>query len=263
MPGMGANLGQFFKPEDLLNAYKNMECEVPDGTAIVAINRYRNANKPSHAEGGTQESWPLRLSLLGVAPDTIKRTGGNKLWADCFLGKGSPWAIARVLECFVAYSDQWIARFKKAHAATPERKIADWLSDDNLSWEAALQKISDGWFGLDCNGFTGNWFKVNCPDFKLTPDDRADEVRQKQAKVYRKSLDEIDYWDVMCYTKNEHIALVNSRVDANGHFMVAQSAGGGPRMNEFAFLQTGTKTFRLAAPSRNDIGYEFYVISLW
>jgi len=52
-------------------------------------------------------------------------------------------------------------------------------------------------------------------------------------------------------------------VDANGHFMVAQSAGGGPRMNEFAFLQTGTKTFRLAAPSRNDIGYEFYVISLW
>jgi hypothetical protein len=147
MPGMGASLGQFFKPEDLLNAYKNMECEVPDGTAIVAINRYRNANKPSHAEGGTQESWPLRLSLLGVAPDTIKRTGGNKLWADCFLGKGSPWAIARVLECFVAYSDQWIARFKKAHAATPERKIADWLSDDNLSWEAALQKISDGWFG--------------------------------------------------------------------------------------------------------------------
>jgi hypothetical protein len=145
MPGMGASLGQFFKPEDLLNAYKNMECEVPDGTAIVAINRYRNANKPSHAEGGTQESWPLRLSLLGVAPDTIKRTGGNKLWADCFLGKGSPWAIARVLECFVAYSDQWIARFKKAHAATPERKIADWLSDDNLSWEAALQKISDGW----------------------------------------------------------------------------------------------------------------------
>jgi len=114
MPGMGASLGQFFKPEDPLNAYKNMECEVPDGTAIVAINRYRNANKPSHAEGGTQESWPLRLSLLGVAPDTIKRTGGNKLWADCFLGKGSPWAIARVLECFVAYSDQWIARFKKA-----------------------------------------------------------------------------------------------------------------------------------------------------
>ena len=228
MPGMGASLGQFFKPEDLLNAYKNMECEVPDGTAIVAINRYRNANKPSHAEGGTQESWPLRLSLLVVAPDTIKRTGGNKLWADCFLGKGSPWAIARVLECFVAYADQWIARFKKAHAATPERKIADWLSDDNLSWEAALQKISDGWFGLDCNGFTGNWFKVNCPDFKLTPDDRADEVRQKQAKVYRTSLGEIEDWDVMCYTKNEHIALVNSRVDANGHFMVAQSAGGGP-----------------------------------
>ena len=23
------------------------------------------------------------------------------------------------------------------------------------------------------------------------------------------------------------------------------------------------KTFRLAAPARNDIGYEFYVISLW
>jgi hypothetical protein len=44
---------------------------------------------------------------------------------------------------------------------------------------------------------------------------------------------------------------------------VAQSAGGGPRMNEFAFLQTGTNTFKLAAPTKDDIGYDFYVISLW
>ena len=263
MVGMGANLGQFFKPEDLLYAYKHMECEVPGGTATVSVNKYRNANKQSHAGGGTQESWPLRMSLLGVAPDTIKRTGGDKLWADCFLGKGSPWSIARVLECFVAYSDKWIARFKNAHVSTPERKIANWLSDDSRSWEAALQNISDGWFGLDCNGFTGNWFKVNCPDFKLTPDDRADDVRRKQAKVYRTSLDQIEYWDVMCYAANEHIALVNNRVGSNGHFVVAQSAGGGPRMNEFAFVKTGTKTFRLAAPTKDDIGYDFYVVSLW
>ena len=104
MPGMGASLGQFFK---------NMECEVPGGTAIVSINKYRNANKTSHDAGSTQQSWPLRLSLLGAVPDTIKRTGGNKLWAGCFLGKGSPWSIARVLKCFVDGPDKWIGRFKR------------------------------------------------------------------------------------------------------------------------------------------------------
>ena len=40
-------------------------------------------------------------------------------------------------------------------------------------------------------------------------------------------------------------------------------------MNEFRFIKTGTNpatnktTFKLAAPTPNDIGYEFYVISLW
>jgi hypothetical protein len=34
-------------------------------------------------------------------------------------------------------------------------------------------------------------------------------------------------------------------------------------MNEFAFIETGAKTFRLAAPTKNDIGNQFYVVSLW
>ena len=68
-------------------------------------------------------------------------------------------------------------------------------------------------------------------------------------------------WDVMCYTKNEHIAAISGVESAK--IMVCQSAGGGPRMNAFNFIQAGTKTFKLAAPTRNDIGFEFYVISLW
>ena len=49
MAGMGASLGEFFRPEDLLKAYKNMECEVPGGTAIVSVNRYRNAEVSSRS----------------------------------------------------------------------------------------------------------------------------------------------------------------------------------------------------------------------
>jgi hypothetical protein len=67
----------------------------------------------------------------------------------------------------------------------------------------------------------------------------------------------------MCYTQNEHIAAVNRVGNSTGTFMVCQSAGGGPRQNEFRFTKTGTKTFKLAAPTPQDIGNEFYVISLW
>jgi hypothetical protein len=66
----------------------------------------------------------------------------------------------------------------------------------------------------------------------------------------------------MCYAANEHIAAID-RPSATDKFSVCQSAGGGPRMNEFGFIKTGTKTFKLAAPTPQDIGYEFYVISLW
>jgi hypothetical protein len=114
----------------------------------------------------------------------------------------------------------------------------------------------------------GNWLKVVQPDFKLNQNHRADDVRAK-AKVYRTELDQIEYWDVMCYAQNEHIAAVNGAGGAPGTFMVCQSAGGGPRMNEFRFIKTGGNpttgktTFKLAAPTANDIGFEFYVISLW
>lgn len=260
MFGFG-NPGRFFGPADMLHTYKNMECSVGGGTAVVSVNKYRNANKPSAEKGGCQHALVIKDRLRGVAKDAWPRAGGVAAYVEVFMGKGSPWAIASVLETFAVYSDAFINAYKNSKG-TPEAKCAAILANDDITWEQTLQKICDEYIGLDCNGFVGNWLKVVQPDFKLNQNHKADEVRTK-AKTYRTELAQIEFWDVMCYTQNEHIAAVNGAGGAPGSFMVAQSAGGGPRMNEFKFLKTGTRTFRLAAPTPQDIGNEFYVISLW
>ena len=262
MFGFSANPGQNFGPSDMLYAFKNMECTVGGGTAVVSVNKYRNANKASPADGGCQDAIAIKDSLRQVASDAWTRAGGAKAYMDVFTGKGSPWAIASVLETFGAYSDAFIKTFGKSGGGTPQRRCADILADKNLSWEQTLQSICDAFIGLDCNGFVGNWLRVVAPEFRLTPDDRADNVRAK-AKAIRARIEDIEYWDVMCYSKNEHIAVIQGQASSPLRFRVCQSAGGGPRMNEFGLLRSGTNTFKLAAPTAQDIGYDFYVVSLW
>jgi len=257
MFGFG-NPGQFWGPAEALSTYKNMECSVAGGTAVVSVNHYRNANHTSD-KSGCKNALVIKDRLRGIAKDAHSRAGGVTNYVGVFMGKGSPWAIAAVLETLAVYSDAFIKAYAK-NKGSPEAKCAAILANDDITWDQTLQQICDEYIGLDCNGFVGNWLKVVQPDFKLHQDHRADEVRSK-AKTYRTKLDQIEYWDLMCYTKNEHIAAINGVQD--GKFMVCQSAGGGPRMNGFKFIQTGTKTFQLAAPTPNDIGYEFYVISLW
>jgi hypothetical protein len=264
------NPGQYYGPAQALYSYKNMDCAVGGGTAVVSVNNYRNADHKhkrdkegkivQRVKSSCEDAILVKNALLGVAPDAVQRAGGSVAYMDVFVGKGSPWAIASVLETFAVYSDRFISRYAQSGGSTG--KCAAILADDSITWEQTLQQLCDECVGLDCNGFVGNWLKVVQPDFKLNQNSRADDVRAK-AKTYRTQLDQIEYWDVMCYAKNEHIAAVNGKGDAPGAFMVCQSAGGGPRMNEYRFIKTGAKTFRLAAPTKQDIGYDFYVISLW
>jgi len=263
MFGLGANPGQFYGPSDMLSTYKNIECSVAGGTAVVSVNKYRNASHGSVASGGCQDAIVIKDLLHQVASDAWSRAGGPKAYVEVFLGKGSPWAISSVLETLAAYSDAFIGKFGKSAPGSPARKCADFLSNDNLSWEQTLQAICDEYIGLDCNGFVGNWLRVVAPELKLTPDSRADPVRQR-AQAIRTRLEDIEYWDVMCYTKNEHIAVVDGRsAISSSQFRVCQSAGGGPRMNDHGFTRTGSNTFRLTSPTPKDIGHDFYVVSLW
>ncbi|MDQ3332010.1 MAG: hypothetical protein M3552_15370, partial [Planctomycetota bacterium] len=254
------NPGQFFGPAEALYAYKNMKVSVAGGTAVISVNKYRNAD---HAldKGGCQHALVIKDKLRALSKDVWARAGGSVAYVETFMGKGSPWSIAGVLEGLAAHSDAFIKAYAK-DKGTPQAKCASILADDSLDWGQTLQKICDEYIGLDCNGFVGNWLKVVEPHFKLHQNHRADEVRKKVV-TYRTQLDQIEYWDVMCYAKNEHIAAVNGPGPTAGTFMVCQSAGGGPRMNEHRFVKTGTNLFRLAAPTPQDIGRDFYVISLW
>jgi hypothetical protein len=261
-------MSDFFGPAQMLDEYKNIVCDVDGSQYVISVNKYRNANNPPD-KGGCQDSIKLSYSLKSVAPDAYKRAGNSKYYAEAFMGKGAPRTIKAILETFYVYSAAFIKQFGNAKG-TLEGKIAKIMADDNISWQDGLQQICDLSFGIDCNAFVGHWLMTVQPDFKLNYDSKSNNVRAI-AKSYRNTLEEIEYWDVMCYAKNEHIAAVDHLGHGPGRFQVCQSAGGGPRINEYGFLYAGKERingkdrqkFRLAAPTPRDIGSEFFVVSLW
>jgi hypothetical protein len=261
-------MSDFFGPAQMLDEYKNMVCNVDGSSVVVSLNKYRNRNNPPE-QGGTKDAWEVREKLRAVAPDAWRRAGGSGVYAEAFVGKGAPRTIAAILETFAAYSGAFIKAYAK-NKGTLEGRIAASLANENISWQETLQQVCDACFGLDCNGFIGNWLKIVQPDFKFNQDVKSNDVRAK-AVTYRNSFSEIEYWDIMCYAKNEHIAAIHDAGHGPGRFQVVQCAGGGPRINEYAFLEAGKvragkqvlQKFKLGAPTARDIGSEFFVVSLW
>ena len=228
-----------------------------------SINAYRNGDHdkyPSAAAGGTQDAEHVKDALLNVAPELPKRIG-LFTFMDVFTGKGSPWAIAEVLSWLVDRSDLYIKRFAK-NGNAPQKHVAGLLADQNLSWQETLQTVCDTYLGLDCNGFAGNWLRVCEPHFRLGPNSKPNQVRQQAAAV-RRSLDRIEYWDILCWSQNQHIAVIEGKGSRSDSFWICQSAGGGPRKNEYSLLPTGSGTFVLGGASKGDVGGDFYVVSLW
>lgn len=255
------NPGQFFGPANLLDCYKNMDVSVGGENVSVAVNKYKNANHGS-APSGCDAALKVKDALKNVAHDAWDRAGGPYAYVGVFSGKGSPWEITAVLETFAIYSDKFISTFKRMGKSTPQGQCALILEDDTISWEETLQKICDSFIGLDCNGFVGNWLKVVQPEFKFNENVKSNDVKRK-AQAIRKDPTEFEYWDILCYVQNEHIAAIHTAATTPGRHWICQSAGGGPRMNEFGFVRTGAQTFKLAAPTKDDIGNDFCVVSLW
>lgn len=270
------NPGQFFGPDQMLGVYKNLPCDTPVGPAIVSINNYRNAthkkSKPTETDAdtcGTEDAEKIKNYLLRVAPDYAVRAGGVVAFVEVFLGKGSPQAICAVLQMFVDYSTAFINLSRREKALGVIGQCAAILADDNLTWQDTLQQIADNWLGLDCNGFVGNWLKVVAPEFKLNQNSKTRNVLPI-ARAFR-TIETIEYWDLMCYAGNEHIAVVND-VNTWGEdsrsFNVCQSAGEGPCLNTYNFMSAGLDSrgrqlFKLASPKSTDVGTPFYVVSLW
>jgi hypothetical protein len=256
------NPGQFFGPAEALAVYKNIPVDTPDGIVTVSINNYRNLDH-SEETGGCARALLVKDALAGAVPSAVNRAGGGQAYMDVFSGKGSPQGISAVMETFVDSADAFCKRNASADKRSQVGKCAGWLADSTISWKDTLQRICDDWIGLDCNGFTGNWLRLTAPEFKIGPNTRPNDMKAK-AVTYRKSLEEIEYWDIMCYCHGEHVAAVNwAYAERPGVFDVCQSAGGGPRENDYGFIQLTDKTFRLAAPTSKDIGTTFYVVSLW
>jgi hypothetical protein len=141
---------------------------------------------------------------------------------------------------------------------------ADLLGDPALSWQDTLQAISDEFIGLDCNGFVGNWLLKADSSLKLTEQSEPGTVKGK-TKIKRMHLDEIDEWDVVIWHGNIHIAAIERRGSSDSKFLMCQSAGDGPTMQEYVFTESAPGTFAKtggANPS-SEVGGSVEIYSLW
>lgn len=240
-------LSMDFYPVDMLNEFKNIELTVGGSPVSVSVNRYRNndaANYPTATKGGTQDALSIKDALMSLgSKDVLTRCGGASAYVGVFVGKGSPEAIAAVMTTLYDYSDKFIKTFGKAGGV--RGKVAKWLADDNLSWQETLQNVANEVVGLDCNGFVGNWLKRHDHALKIGPNTRPRDVYDKR-RVVRKTVDEIEGKDVIVWANYSHIAAVDWPAGAGRpKFDICQSAGGGPRVNEYTIKPVGNGTFRL------------------
>ena len=254
---------QGYWPSDMLSDYKNIRLTVEGVSVSVAVNCYRN-NGHALEKGGTQEAIVVKDALLraGGAKTVLARCGGPQQYFAVFSGKGAPAAIAQVMLCFHEFAGKFIDQNK--NGTGPGKKCAAWLADDNLSWQDTFQNISNAFLGLDCNGFVGNWMQQTEPTFKLGPQNGPKEFYSHRKHV-RTTVDSIEYWDVVIWANFSHIAVIENTAGAGlPRFDMCQSAGGGPRLNEYAFAVSSPGKFRMTGGiPKSDVAGEVFVISHW
>jgi hypothetical protein len=233
----------------------------------ISVNKYRNndaASHPTPADGGTQDALSIKDALMGLDMSTVLgRAGGAQSYVDVFTGKGNPDAITEVLKMFYDYSAKFIA----LHANSPipvRKRCAGFLADPNLSWQDSLQAICDEVIGLDCNGFVGNWLKTTDYTLKLGPQQGPRDVYNAR-RQQRMTVGEIEYCDICVWANFSHIAAIEDVAPGGSpKFNICQSAGGGPRMNEYSILQAGAGTFTLSGGyPAGDVAGPVYIISPW
>ena len=262
----GSDSSTMYYPSDMLKDFKNIKFTVDGSGVSIAINSYRNndaGSHPSAGKGGTQDAIVIKDALLQLDHTSVlSRAGGAQAYVDVFTGKGAPEAIGKVLATLADYSDKFIGKYGKGGG--PARTCADWLADPSLSWNDTLQKISDEFLGLDCNGFVGNWLKRCDHALKLGPQNGPRDVYNAR-KLTRTKVEQIAYCDVVVWANFSHIAALDD-VAGTGlpKINMCQSAGGGPRINEYSIAISSPGKFRLAGGiPASDVGGEVYVISPW
>lgn len=260
-------MGAFFGPAQMLRDFKDVRFDVGGNRISVSINNYRNNSYAKGKAGSTADALTVKDALLQAAGSKVAlgAAGGGSAYVGVFTGKGTPATIAKVLPLFYEHRENFKKMFSKAGG--PAGAVAGYLADSAMSWQDAMQRICDDLIGLDCNGFVGCWMSTVAPEFKLNGNQHRPLEFYNARKQTRKTVDQIEYWDVIIWENMSHIAAINDPVAGQpGVFNVCQSAGGGPRSNAYRFVQAGPGKFRLdriGGAYAGDVGGTVYVISHW
>lgn len=255
-----------YRPSEMLATFKDLSFVVSSYKCSISVNTYRNndgVHYSSPEKHGTQDGIDLKNALLGLNyKDVLTRAGGAVEYVGVFVGKGTPKAIIAVLTTFHDYHEKFIKTYSKAGGV--RGKVAGWLADQKMDWEVTLQKITDEVIGLDCNGFVGNWLAAADHSLKMTPTTHQRDMHTLR-KRSRKTVDQIQERDIIVWANMSHVAAIDSFVDRDlNKVRICQSAGGGPRINEYTIVPLGNGTYRLQGGiPKWDVPGPVLISSLW
>lgn len=126
-----------------------------------------------------------KYDVIGVTPAISYKDVSFPL---AFMGKCTPEELRDTLRLFSYYWEQ--SKTMKARFPT-------------------LQKFADTCLGLDCNGFTGAYFKTQYSELGIEPSTWIGHYDGKFAKSKRKSLTEVKSRDIIIpFPDYRHIAMV-------------------------------------------------------
>lgn len=202
-------------PRGLVRSYEWITCSTGDGQPTVDINvwNYLCANPSFGGNADAAAFWDIVMQVANATrPKAIPFDGYSVGMTK--VGKAS------TAQCRNALELAW-----KVHERLPA-KYKDWMGDDP---QAGLQWVSDQFCGLDCNGFVGNYFRAIGMQYP-GPESSPGEINQS-ARTHRATVQEIQPFDVVVWTNNSHVAIIDSVDQTSGTIDLVQASGGGLQVN--------------------------------
>ena len=210
-----ARPGYDLLPEDLKAKYLHVSFTLDGEQVDFSLEHLKYHNVGRHPADKKEALMGVVQGLVRELqkndPDLLEQMVGKKFATGSpvfafwpFMGKGSPEQILAALKI--------VGHFGKA------RLRSDWIDRGSLSDSlAAFYKAN---WGLDCNGFAGNYAAaIGAPN--LTPDTYIPNFAPEANR--RHSVDEIQPGDVIIWGKR-HIATIQGR-RADGLFDIVESSG--------------------------------------
>jgi len=210
----GSVLSEDYRVDDAMNhAWPKLQAEIKKHGRSIGPHRYL-------VPVGLYAPVPIDDSLPGAPASVVREVVDILDLAPVFFGKGKPSQIRQAL------------------------RLAEYfeLVGDTVS---ALNTYCTDYVGLDCSGFVGNFLQeMGHPSFG--PETPASAFAPAGSR--RKSLDDVEAFDVICWKNTDHVAIIDTIASTTRTISDNRMPSTGRRQSDMEDQGGGYRTGSIATP---------------